>query len=543
MTALGIAAAVGGGERSARSVLEEHLDRIAEREPEIGAFNCVMADEARAAASEIDAAVARGEQPGPLAGVPVAVKDNLCTRDAPTTCSSRILEGWRPPYDATAVQRLRAAGAVIVGKANLDEFAMGSSTESSAFGPTRNPRDLSRVPGGSSGGSAAAVAAGFAPLALGTDTGGSVRQPAALCGAVGLKPTYGSVSRYGLIAFASSLDQIGPIAASVADAAALFEVISGPDPLDSTSFDPAAVAAPRAAEGRAGAAGRTEAAGDYSEGGEDEAPEGVEGLQIGVLAELCGGLDDGGLGGGGLDGNGLDGGAGSGPAAVGVEGVAADVAARTAEAVAALEAAGAVVEAVSVPSTVLGLSAYYLIAPAEASSNLARYDGVRYGLRVEGATAAEMNVSTRTAGFGAEVKRRIMLGTYVLSAGYYDAFYAKALRARALIRRELDEAYERFDLLVCPTAPTTAFELGAKTADPLSMYLNDVCTIPSNLAGHPAISVPFGSGDDGLPVGVQIMGPACAEHPAGRSPLWRAAGVLERAAPSPVPAPAREAGP
>ena len=537
MTALGIAAAVAAGERSARSVLEEHLDRIAEREPEIGAFNCVMADEARAAASEIDAAVARGERPGPLAGVPVAVKDNLCTRDAPTTCSSRILEGWRPPYDATAVQRLRAAGAVIVGKANLDEFAMGSSTESSAFGPTRNPRDLSRVPGGSSGGSAAAVAAGLTPLALGTDTGGSVRQPAALCGAVGLKPTYGSVSRYGLIAFASSLDQIGPIAASVADAAALFEVISGPDPLDSTSFDPAAVAASRTAEGRTGAAGRSRAADDYSDGGEDEASEGVEGLRIGVLAELCGGLDGGRLGRGGLAGEG-------GPAAVGVEGVAADVAARTAEAVTALERAGAVVEAVSVPSTVLGLSAYYLIAPAEASSNLARYDGVRYGLRVEGATAAEMNVSTRTAGFGAEVKRRIMLGTYVLSAGYYDAFYAKALRARALIRRELDEAYERFDLLVCPTAPTTAFELGAKTADPLSMYLNDVCTIPSNLAGHPAISVPFGSGDDGLPVGVQIMGPACAEHPAGRSPLWRAAAALERAASSPAPAdPAGGAGP
>ncbi len=497
MTALAVAEAVAAGERSARSVLEEHLDRIAGREPEIHAFNWVMAAEARAAAAEIDAAVARGEAPGPLAGVPVAVKDNLCTRDAPTTCSSRILEGWRPPYDATAVQRLRAAGAVIVGKTNLDEFAMGSSTEGSAFGPTRNPHDPSRVPGGSSGGSAAAVAAGFAPLALGSDTGGSVRQPAALCGVVGLKPTYGSVSRYGLVAFASSLDQIGPIAASVADAAALFRVISGPDPLDSTCFDPAALAA-----GNPTAEGQN---------GEDRpgVPEGVEGLRIGVLAELCGGL------------------AGNGP---GVEGVAADVAARTDEAVTALEAAGAAVEAVSVPSVRLGLSAYYLIAPAEASSNLARYDGVRYGLRVEGATAAEMNVNTRTAGFGAEVKRRIMLGTYVLSAGYYDAFYAKALRARALIRRELDEAYERFDLLVCPTAPTTAFELGAKTADLLSMYLNDVCTIPSNLAGHPAISVPFGAGDDGLPVGVQVMGPAGAEHPAGRSPLWRAAAALERAA-------------
>ena len=512
MTGLAIAAAVAAGERSASSVLEEHLGRIAGRAPEIGAFNHVMADEARAAAAEIDAAVARGQAPGPLAGVPVAVKDNLCTRDAPTTCSSRILEGWRPPYDATAVQRLRAAGAVIVGKTNLDEFAMGSSTESSAFGPTRNPHDLGRVPGGSSGGSAAAVAAGFAPLALGSDTGGSVRQPAALCGTVGLKPTYGSVSRYGLVAFASSLDQIGPIAATVADAAALFKVISGPDPMDSTCFDPDALAAPDAAGGRVGA-----------DGGD-----GVEGLRIGVLAELCGGLTgsraDAGLGPELGDGPG----AGSGP---GVEGVAADVAARTEEAVAALAAAGAVVEPVSVPSVVLGLSAYYLIAPAEASSNLARYDGVRYGLRVEGATAAEMNVNTRTAGFGAEVKRRIMLGTYVLSAGYYDAFYAKALRARALIRRELDEAYERFDLLICPTSPTTAFELGAKTADPLAMYLNDVCTIPSNLAGHPAISVPFGAGDGGLPVGVQIMGPAGAEHPAGRSPLWRAAAALERAAP------------
>ena len=504
MTGLAIAAAVAVGERSASSVLEEHLGRIAEREPEVGAFNHVMADEARAAAAEIDEAAAQGQAPGPLAGVPVAVKDNLCTRDAPTTCSSRILEGWRPPYDATAVQRLRAAGAVIVGKTNLDEFAMGSSTESSAFAPTRNPHDLGRVPGGSSGGSAAAVAAGFAPLALGSDTGGSVRQPAALCGTVGLKPTYGSVSRYGLVAFASSLDQIGPIAATVADAAALFGVISGPDPMDSTCFDPASLTDPAVGTAPGSAGDRI---GADRRDGEDG---GLEGLRIGVLAELCGGAD----------------GAGS-----GVEGVAADVAARTEEAVAALAAAGAVVEPVSVPSVVLGLSAYYLIAPAEASSNLARYDGVRYGLRVEGATAAEMNVNTRTAGFGAEVKRRIMLGTYVLSAGYYDAFYAKALRARALIRRELDEAYERFDLLVCPTAPTTAFELGAKTADPLAMYLNDVCTIPSNLAGHPAVSVPFGAGDDGLPVGVQIMGPAGAEHPAGRSPLWRAAAALERAAP------------
>ena len=493
MTALAVAAAVAAGERTARSVVEDCLDRIAERDGEIGAFNLVLADEALADADRIDAAVARGESAGPLAGVPVALKDNLCTRGIPTTCSSRMLEGWRPPYSATVVERLRAAGAVIVGKTNLDEFAMGSSTENSAFGPTRNPHDTSRVPGGSSGGSAAAVAAGFALLALGSDTGGSIRQPAALCGVVGMKPTYGRVSRYGLVAFASSLDQIGPIGASVADAAACYEAIAGHDPLDSTSIDRpldpvAAVLA-----------------------------DGVEGLRVGVLAELCGGGQrEAAQVAGGIEASLLG----------GVEGVADDVLSKVESAAKALEEAGAEVRTVSVPSAVLGLSAYYLIAPAEASSNLARYDGVRYGLRVDAANAAEMNVATRTAGFGAEVKRRIMLGTYALSAGYYDAFYGKALRVRTLMLREFAAAYEDVDVLLCPTAPTTAFALGAKTADPLLMYLNDVCTIPSNLTGHPAISVPFGRGDDGLPVGVQIMGPALSERL-----IFRAAAALERAAP------------
>ena len=490
MSVVATAAAVADGQRSARSVVEECLDRIAERDDEIGAFNLVLADQARADADRIDSAVASGRPAGPLAGVPVALKDNLCTRGVPTTCSSRMLEGWRPPYDATVVQRLRDAGAVVVGKTNLDEFAMGSSTENSAFGPTRNPHDISRVPGGSSGGSAAAVAAGFAPLALGSDTGGSIRQPAALCGVVGLKPTYGAVSRYGLVAFASSLDQIGPIAATVADAAACYEVIAGHDPLDSTS-----IAGPR--EPVAAGLGQ-----------------GVDGLRVGVLAEICAGSSRV-RGAAGMDG------------VSAVEGVAADVTARVDEAADALEAAGAAVTAVSVPSAVLGLSAYYLIAPAEASSNLARYDGVRYGLRVDAANAAEMNVATRTAGFGAEVKRRIMLGTYALSAGYYDAFYGKALRVRTLMLREFAAAYADVDLLIGPTAPTPAFELGAKTADPLLMYLNDVCTIPSNLTGHPAVSVPFGRGDDGLPVGVQLMGPALSEPL-----LLRAAAVLEQAAPA-----------
>jgi aspartyl-tRNA(Asn)/glutamyl-tRNA(Gln) amidotransferase subunit A len=469
-TALEIAAAVRRGERSARSVVDEHLAAIAGRDDELHAFNLITGDDARAAADAIDARVAAGEDPGPLAGVPIALKDNLCTTGVPTTCSSRILEGWRPPYDATVVGRLRAAGAISVGKTNLDEFAMGSSTENSAFGPTRNPHDTSRVPGGSSGGSAAAVAAGFAPLALGSDTGGSIRQPAAFCGIVGAKPTYGAVSRYGLVAFASSLDQIGPFAATVADAALLLEVISGHDPLDSTSIPEGPLALC------------------------DQLDRGVEGLRVGVVQEL-----------------------------LHAEGIAPDVAARTRAAVDALEAAGAKVDEVSVPAVIYGLSAYYLIAPAEASSNLARYDGVRYGLRVDAPTTGEMYDRTRTAGFGAEVERRIMLGTYALSAGYYDAFYGKAQKVRTLIIRDFDAAYERCDVLLSPTAPTTAFAFGAK-ADPLAMYLNDVCTIPSNLAGHPAISVPFGSGDDGLPIGVQIMAPAL-----GEATMFRVAAALEGA--------------
>lgn len=465
-----LAAEVRAGETRARTIVEDHLAAVAAAEDEVHAFNLLAGDEALDAADRIDAAVAAGHDPGPLAGIPIALKDNLCTRGVPTTCSSRILEGWRPPYDATVVERVLAAGAIALGKTNLDEFAMGSSTENSAFGPTRNPRDTTRVPGGSSGGSAAAVAAGFAPLALGSDTGGSIRQPAALCGVVGVKPTYGLVSRYGLVAFASSLDQIGPFAHTVADAALLLEVIGGHDRRDSTSIPqgpPSLVAGLDA---------------------------GVEGLRIGLVAELTG------------------------------EGIAPDVAARVRAAAEALEAAGATVGEASVPATTYGLSAYYLIAPAEASSNLSRYDGVRYGLRVDGPTTGEMMDASRSAGFGDEVKRRIMLGTYALSAGYHDAYYGKAQRVRTLIARDFAAAYEDFDLLLSPTSPTTAFALGDKAADPLAMYLNDVCTIPTNLAGHAAVSVPFGSGDDGLPVGVQVLAPAL-----GEARMLRAAAVLEAA--------------
>jgi aspartyl-tRNA(Asn)/glutamyl-tRNA(Gln) amidotransferase subunit A len=471
VTARAIADAVRGGERSARSVVDEHLAAIEAREPELHAFNLVMGDSARATADAVDAAVARGEDPGPLAGVPVALKDNLCTRGVPTTCSSRILEGWEPPYTATVVQRVLDAGGIPIGKTNLDEFAMGSSTENSAFGATRNPHDPSRVPGGSSGGSAAAVAAGFAPLALGSDTGGSIRQPAALCGVVGVKPTYGRVSRYGLIAFASSLDQIGPFAGTVDDAALLLETIWGHDPLDSTS-----IGSPPAPLG--------------------DVPD-VSGLRIGIVEELTD-----------------------------VDGIQPEVRAAVERAAAGLESAGAHVERVKVPSCVYGLSAYYLIAPAEASSNLARYDGVRYGLRVDGADVAEMNAKTRAAGFGAEVKRRIMLGTYALSAGYYDAYYGQAQKVRTVIIRDFARAYESFDVLLSPTAPTTAFELGAKTEDPLAMYLSDVCTIPTNLAGHAAITVPFGTGAFDLPVGVQVLAPAL-----GEPDMFRVARAIEGLAP------------
>jgi aspartyl-tRNA(Asn)/glutamyl-tRNA(Gln) amidotransferase subunit A len=486
VTALEIAADVRSGRRTARSVVEAHLEAIAAREPELHAFHLVLHAGALGAADGIDRQVAAGDDPGPLAGVPVALKDNLCTRGVVTTCGSRILDGWRPPYDATVVTRLRAAGAIVVGKTNLDEFAMGSSTENSAFGPTRNPRDPSRVPGGSSGGSAAAVAAGFAPVALGSDTGGSIRQPAALCGVVGVKPTYGAVSRYGLVAFASSLDQIGPLAATVADAAAVLEVIGGHDPLDSTSI---VSSAPRL---------------------RSVLDDGVEGLRVGVVGELTRGIDP-------------------------------DVAARLADAAAALEAGGAKVDEVTVPAVAYGLSAYYVLATAEASSNLARFDGVRYGLRVDGGPDAApdgfaggrgggdvtaMYCATRAAGFGAEVKRRIMLGTYALSAGYYDAYYGQAQRVRTLIIRDFEAAYAEYDVLLSVTAPTTAFPFGAKSGDPLAMYLSDVCTVPSNLAGHPAISVPFGTGDGGLPVGVQLLAPAL-----GEPVLFRAAAALERAAP------------
>ncbi|HEX2119308.1 MAG TPA: Asp-tRNA(Asn)/Glu-tRNA(Gln) amidotransferase subunit GatA [Acidimicrobiales bacterium] len=467
MTAVEIARDVRAGRRSARDVVEEHLAAISSREEELHAFNLVLADEARTAAGEVDRRLAAGEDPGPLAGVPVALKDNLCTRGIPTTCSSSILDGWRPPYDATVVLRLREAGAVIVGKTNMDEFAMGSSTENSAFGPTRNPHDPTRVPGGSSGGSAAAVAAGFVPVALGSDTGGSIRQPAALCGVVGVKPTYGRVSRYGLVAFASSLDQIGPLAATVADAALTLEVVAGHDHADSTSISQP---------------------GPHLTGVLDQ---GVDGLRVGVVRELVDGVDP-------------------------------DVGTRLSQAAAGLEAAGAKVDDVSLPSAALGLSAYYLIATAEASSNLARFDGVRYGLRVEGDDVTAMYGRTRAAGFGAEVKRRIMLGTYALSAGYYDAYYGQAQRVRTLLIRDFEAAYESYDLLLAPTTPTTAFALGAKADDPLAMYLSDVCTIPSNLAGHPAVSVPYGVGDDGLPVGVQLLAPAL-----GEPLLFRAAAALE----------------
>ena len=468
--AAAIAGAVRRGERSAVEVVEEHLARIDAGEADIHAFNLVLRDGALAEAAEIDRRVAAGEDPGPLAGVPIALKDNLCTRGVPTTCSSRILDGWRPPYDATAVERVRAAGAVVIGKTNLDEFAMGSSTENSAFGPTRNPRDTSRVPGGSSGGSAAAVAAGFAPLALGSDTGGSIRQPAALCGLVGVKPTYGRVSRYGLVAFASSLDQIGPFAAGVADAAALAAVVGGHDPHDSTSI-PAPF--PDVAA---------------------ELDRGVEGLRVGVVTELSDGLDPG-------------------------------VAARLREAADALSDAGAKLDEASVPAAVYGLTAYYLIAPAEASSNLARYDGVRYGLRVPGEDTTQMMSRTRAEGFGPEVAARIMLGTFALSAGYYDAFYGKAQKVRTLVRRDFEAAYERFDVLLSATSPTVAFPLGAK-ADPMAMYRCDVCTIPSSLAGDPAMSVPFGTGESGLPVGLQVMAPAL-----GEPVMFRVAAELERRAP------------
>lgn len=469
--AIGIAHDVRAGNTTAVDVVEDHLAAIDAREGDVHAFNLVMADRARARAAEIDEIVAAGGDPGPLAGVPVALKDNLCTRGIPTTCSSAILDRWKPPYDATVVTRLAEAGAVVVGKTNLDEFAMGSSTENSAFGTTRNPHDLDRVPGGSSGGSAAAVAAGFATVALGSDTGGSIRQPAALCGVVGVKPTYGAVSRLGLIAFGSSLDQIGPFATTVADAAVTLESISGHDPGDSTSIrqGPLELSA--------------------------QLDRGVDGLRVGRISDLP-------------------------------EGASPDVEERLDAAFDALAAAGAEIVDVEVPAFGYGLTAYYLIAPAEASSNLARFDGVRFGLRADAPDTNAMYMATRTEGFGAEVKRRIMLGTYALSAGYYDAYYGRAQKVRRLIADDFAAAYARADVLLTPASPTVAFEIGAKASDPLAMYLCDTYTIPSNLSGDPGMSVPFGTGAHGLPVGVQVLAPALED-----ARMFRVAAALERAAP------------
>jgi len=468
-TVVDIAAEIASGKTSAVEVLEQHLARITERESEIHAFNLVTTEQARATAQQVDADIKAGKPVGALAGVPVALKDNMCTRGIETTCSSKILEGWKPPYDATVVTRLQQAGAVMVGKTNLDEFAMGSSTENSAFGPTKNPLDTSRVPGGSSGGSAAAVAAGFAAASLGSDTGGSIRQPASLCGLVGVKPTYGLVSRQGIVAFASSLDQVGPFTHTVADAALMMEVIGGHDPLDSTSL-------PQPMPSLTSVLGQ-----------------GVKGMRIGRLADMP-------------------------------EGCEPEVLARMDAAYVALQAAGATIVDIALPSLSYCLTAYYLVAPAEASSNLARYDGVRYGMRVEANDLHSMYGATRAAGFGAEVKRRIMLGTYALSAGYFDAYYGKALKVRRLIANDFAAAYEKCDVILTPTSPTVAFPLGDKTSDPLTMYLCDIFTIPTNLAGHAAMSVPFGTGAHNMPVGVQVLAPALGEQT-----MFRVAAELERA--------------
>jgi aspartyl-tRNA(Asn)/glutamyl-tRNA(Gln) amidotransferase subunit A len=462
-----IARDVQSGASSAASELATALTQIHARNEELNVFLHVDEEGAKRSAAAVDERVGRGENAGPLAGVPVALKDNLCQVGVPTTCASKILNGWRPPYSATVINRLLAAGAVPVGKTNLDEFAMGSSTENSAFGATLNPLDTSRVPGGSSGGSAAAVAADMTPVALGSDTGGSIRQPAAFCGLVGVKPSYGLVSRYGLIAFASSLDQIGPLTTNVMDAALVLEVLAGHDPLDSTSL-------PEPAPSLA-----------------SHVNDGVAGKRIGLVRELIDGADG-------------------------------DVVASVERAAEALQEAGATIVELSVPEFRLGLSAYYLIAPAEASSNLARFDGVRYGLRVNGDDVTAMMEATRTAGFGEEVKRRIMLGTYALSAGYFDAYYGQALKVRTLTIDAFARAYQQTDFLLGATTPSVAFTFGSKTSDPMAMYLSDVFTIPSNLSGEPAVSVPFGTGEEGLPTGVQLLGPGRSE-----ALLFAGARVLE----------------
>jgi len=472
MTAADLSAAMAAGEVSAAEVTTAHLDRIAAVDDRVKAFLHVAGDDALAQAREVDARRKAGEPLGPLAGVPVAVKDLFTTVGMPTTCGSKILQGWRPPYESTITRRLRDAGAVLIGKTNMDEFAMGSSTENSGFGPSHNPWDLDKVPGGSSGGSSAAVAAYEAPLALGTDTGGSIRQPAAVCGVVGTKPTYGGSSRYGVVAFASSLDTPGPLGRTVLDAALLHEVMSGHDPMDSTSINapvPPVVEAARHAD--------------------------VAGLRIGVVSEFSG------------------------------DGYQPGVMTRFTEAVDLLESLGAKVTEISCPHFKYALPAYYLIAPSEASSNLARFDGMRYGLRTGTGSAEEVMALTRAAGFGAEVKRRIILGTYALSSGYYDAYYGKAQQVRTLIIRDFDAAFSQVDVLISPVTPTTAFPLGERVDDPMAMYLADLCTIPTDLAGNAAISVPCGLADeDGLPAGLQVMAPPLADDR-----LYRVAAAVEAA--------------
>lgn len=458
----------------AREVSSEELTRgflrtMEEKEPAIGAFLTVTAEGALRAARSVDARRRAGEDLPLLAGIPMALKDNLCTRGVRTTCASRMLSGFVPTYDATAVSRLSAAGAVMLGKLNMDEFAMGSSTENSAFHPTRNPADTARVPGGSSGGSAAAVAAGEAVYALGSDTGGSIRQPAAFCGVVGLKPTYGRVSRYGLVAFASSLDQVGPITSCVADNAVVLSAVAGQDPRDATS-------APRPAEDFSRWIGR-----------------GVRDLRVALPREFFG------------------------------EGLDAEVKAAVLASARQLEAAGAMVEEVSLPSLAAALPAYYVLSSAEASSNLARFDGVRFGSRAaEFESIGELYCRTRTEFFGEEVKRRILLGTFALSAGYYDAYYKKALQMRTRIAAEYEKIFASHDLILSPVAPTTAYRLGEKTADPMQMYLGDIYTVPVNIAGIPALSLPCGRDAAGLPIGVQLMGPKWSE-----ARLYQAAAVLE----------------
>ena len=438
--------------RSAVEITTETLQRIETLEPKLHSFLCVTADKAIAAAEKVDAKIAAGETIGLLEGIPIGIKDNLCTRGIPTTCGSRILEGFVPAYESTVTQKLQDAGAVMVGKTNLDEFAMGSSTENSGYQVTANPWDLSRVPGGSSGGSAAAVAAEECVVALGSDTGGSIRQPASLCGVVGMKPTYGLVSRFGLVAYASSLDQIGPFGRTVEDAAILLQAIAGYDAKDSTSLK---VEIP-----------------DYTQALKSD----LKGLKVGVITETFGeGLDD-------------------------------IVAEKVREAIAQLKSLGATVQEISCPRFRYGLPTYYIIAPSEASANLARYDAVKYGIREEADSLIEMYTKTRAKGFGTEVKRRIMLGTYALSAGYYDAYYLKAQKVRTLIKQDFDQAFEKVDILVCPTAPTTAFKAGEKTSDPLSMYLSDLMTIPVNLAGLPSMSIPCGFDGQNLPIGLQLIG-------------------------------------